>query len=130
DVSEHLLLEPHVALHGVDEVRDQVMASLELHLDLGERLVDPQSPLDETVVDPDDQHDEDDDDGKDDQDGWRHAPLRYSAAFANRVRASLQPSMFERRAHDPTVTALIRPGSLLPSGQGTHRSPRPPVVGS
>jgi hypothetical protein len=43
DVGQDLLLEAHVALDGVHEVRDQVVAALELDLDLGEGLVDPQA---------------------------------------------------------------------------------------
>ena len=66
DVRQDLLLEAHVALDGVHEVRDQVVAPLQLDLDLGECLVDPQASLDETVVDPDHEDDDQDDDGDDD----------------------------------------------------------------
>ena len=54
DVGQDLLLELHVALDRVHEVRDQVVAPLELDLDLGEGFVDPEPSLDQAVlVDPD-----------------------------------------------------------------------------
>ena len=67
DVGQDLLLEAHVALDRVHEVRDQVVTALELDLDLGERLVDAQALLDQAVVDPDRDDDQDDDDADDDQ---------------------------------------------------------------
>ena len=73
DVGQDLLLEAHVALDGVHEVRDQVVAALQLDFDLGERLVDAQSLLDQAVVDPDHDHDQDDDDRDDDQQGGHAA---------------------------------------------------------
>ena len=66
DVGQDLLLEPHVALDGVHEVGDQVVASLELDLDLGERLVDPEASLDQPVVEPDHEEHRDHDDRDDD----------------------------------------------------------------
>ena len=95
DVGQDLLLEAHVALDRVHEVRDQVVAALELDLDLGERLVDPEAPLDQAVVDPDHEDHRDDDDRDDDDqlrcscspssDGSRRArtdPARLSLAAA------------------------------------------------
>ena len=52
-VLEHRLLESHVALDGVDEVRDQVPAALELDFDLRVCLADAQPALNEAVVDQD-----------------------------------------------------------------------------
>jgi len=52
------------ALHGLHQVRDEVVALLHLHIDVGERLADPLTHGDEAVVDRDDPHDEDDDDAE------------------------------------------------------------------
>src|SRR5205823_5940387 len=60
DLGQHCLLEAHVALDGVHEVRDQVPASLQLDLDLGQRLVDAQPLLNQAVVDQDAADDEND----------------------------------------------------------------------
>ena len=77
-VGQDLLLEPHVALDRVDEVRDEVVATLQLDFDLGERLVDPQSLLDQAVVDPDEDRDHDDDHDDDEIAGFMQL-LRSSA---------------------------------------------------
>ena len=45
------LLVRGVALHGLDQVRDQVVALLQLHVDVGEGLVDALPQRDEAVVD-------------------------------------------------------------------------------
>ena len=75
DIGEDLLLELHVALDRVHEVRDEVVATLELDLDLGEGFVDPEPPLNEAVVDPDhEDDDQDDDDDEDDQSEIVHCP--------------------------------------------------------
>src|SRR4029078_13401965 len=66
-----LVLECAVALEGVQEVRDQVVAALELDLDLRERLVDSQALLDEAVVGQDQEPDHDHD--YHDQDDQRQA---------------------------------------------------------
>ena len=68
DPRQGLLLEVHVALDGVDEVRDQVVPALELHADLVPRLVDQVPQPDQAVV-REDQEDDDDRDGdqQDDQ---------------------------------------------------------------
>ena len=91
DVGQDLLLELHVALDGVHEVRDQVVPTLELDLDLGERLVDPVSTADETVVDADDEQDDDADDDKQD-DQFRHLALhddsRDSRSDADQISLS------------------------------------------
>ena len=59
------------------------MAALELDLDLGEGLIDPQSLLDQGVVDPDREDDQQDDDA-DDDDGARSMPLLRSGAPSRR----------------------------------------------
>jgi len=65
---EHRLLVRRIALHGLDQVGDQVVASLELHVDAAPRLVDPIAAADHAVADEDvdqpredDQRDYDDD---------------------------------------------------------------------
>jgi hypothetical protein len=50
-----------VALHGLDQVRDEIVAALELHVDAAPGLVDLVARADERVPgrdDPDDQQDE------------------------------------------------------------------------
>jgi hypothetical protein len=59
-----------VALHRLDQVGDQVAALLQLHVDIGEGLVDVLTQRDQPVVDP--EQDQDDDDGDDDQDDGGH----------------------------------------------------------
>ena len=72
DVGQDLLLEAHVALDRVHQVGDEVVAALQLHFDLGERLIDSQALLHQAVVQADEDDDEDDDDRADDQEF--HAP--------------------------------------------------------
>ena len=61
----------HVALGGLDEVRDQVVAALELHVDLGEGVLAGITQRDEPVVDADapdrGKDDGPDDDGEDEE---------------------------------------------------------------
>ncbi len=75
-----------VALDRLDEVRDQVGATLELHRDVAPRLVDAHVELDEAVVgrpqvDPDD-HSE----GDDDQD--RNEPFPHSQVSVRLLNSS------------------------------------------
>ena len=71
DLRQGLLLEVHVALHRIDEVRDQVVASLELDADLVPRLVDHVPQPDQAVVGEDQEQDDDRDrDQQDDQPEW------------------------------------------------------------
>ena len=58
------------------------MPALELDLDLGERLVDPQALLDKAVVDPDHEHDQDHDDGENDDQREVHTPPPVTGAGA------------------------------------------------
>jgi len=53
DILERLALVLHVALDGFDEVRDQVVAPRELHIDLGECVLYPVSLVDQPVVNAD-----------------------------------------------------------------------------
>ena len=89
DVRQDLLLEAHVALDGVHEVRDQVVPALELDLDLGESLIDAESLLDQAVVDPDREDDQQDDDADDDDGREIHAPPPVGRAIAAAICMSL-----------------------------------------
>jgi len=63
-----------VALHGLDEVRDEVVAPLELNVDIGPRLLHALAQRDQPVVRRDEEQDDrDDDDGDDDR---FHRPSR------------------------------------------------------
>ena len=66
DLLEGLPLMGGVALHGLHEVRDEVAAALELHLDLRPGLVDRHIGADELVVHPDAHEHEHHEDGDDD----------------------------------------------------------------
>jgi hypothetical protein len=53
-----------VSLDGLDQIRDQVIAPRELHVDLGESVLVTVSRADQAVVQRDDKPDGDDGDGK------------------------------------------------------------------
>jgi hypothetical protein len=57
-----------VALDSLDEIRDQIVAALELHIDGAPRLIAAVTCLDETVVRGRKDHGENDDDGDDNND--------------------------------------------------------------
>ena len=59
----------HVALDGFDEVGNQVVAALELHVDLRPGVVDEVAQVDETVVDGDEPEDEGDENTKENENG-------------------------------------------------------------
>src|SRR5581483_11816959 len=70
-----------VALHGLDEVRDQVPAPLQLHVDVRPGLAHPLTERDEAVVGRDEEERDERDDDEDDPDlHWAPLPvgLRYS----------------------------------------------------
>src|SRR5581483_4365809 len=71
DVVERAALMGGIALHGLDEVRDQVMTLLELHVDVGEGLVDTLAERDQPVIGGKRKQNEDDDNAEDDPAG-RH----------------------------------------------------------
>ena len=48
-----------VTFHGFDEIRNQVVASLELHINVGPGIVSANSQLDQVVVHPDQQERDD-----------------------------------------------------------------------
>ena len=60
-----------VALHGLDQVRDQIVALLELHVDVGKGLVDALAERDQAVVGRKREKHENDDDAENDPAG-RH----------------------------------------------------------
>jgi hypothetical protein len=64
DRFERLALVLHVALRGLDQVGNQVVAACELHVDLGERVLVAVARADQPVVEGDDEPDHEDDDGK------------------------------------------------------------------
>ncbi len=71
---ERAALVLRVAAHRLDEVRDQVPAPLELHLDLRPRVVDAVPQPDEPVVEHDQPEDEQRDDHEDDDPHHRADP--------------------------------------------------------
>ena len=58
-----------IALHGLDQVRDQVVALLELHVDVGKGLADALAERDQPVIGTEGEEDEDDDDAENDPAG-------------------------------------------------------------
>ena len=82
---DHRLQRPpfvrRIAADRLDEVRDQVVAPLELHIDLGPCRLDPVAETDEPVIRqrevPGDDHQQDDDD--DERDGHGPFPSRRYA---------------------------------------------------
>src|SRR4051812_21072269 len=63
-----------IALHRLDQVRDQVVALLELHVDIGKGLADALAQRYQAVVGAERQEHEDDDDAENDPAG-RHGEL-------------------------------------------------------
>src|SRR6201999_4205865 len=80
DVVERAALMRRIALHRLDQVRNQIVALLELHVDIGKRLVDALAQRNQAVVGAEGEDDEDDDDDEDDPAG-RHgnAPDRWES---------------------------------------------------
>ena len=68
-----------VALDRLDEVRDQVMAALQLDVDLAPRLLHQVAELDQAVVDADRPQDEQHDDTDDDELEHADSPFVDSA---------------------------------------------------
>ena len=60
-----------VALHGLDQVRDQIVALLELHVDVGKGLADALAERDQAVIGAEGEQHENDDDAENDPAG-RH----------------------------------------------------------
>src|SRR3954447_822973 len=72
DFLERLALVGGVALDRLDEVRDQIVATLELHSDLRPRRIDPVPQPDDAVVGQDEEQHRQHDDGQDHDHGYRH----------------------------------------------------------
>ena len=70
-VVERAALMRGIALHGLDQVRDQIVALLELHVDVGKGLADPLAQRDETVIGAEGKQHENDNDADNDPAG-RH----------------------------------------------------------
>ena len=118
DRLEGAALVGRVALDRLDEVRDQVVAPLELHLDLRPRVVDPVALLDEAVVQRDhvDHEQHDDDENADQHPGHGRHSIRSAAPWReprticwHRVgRSSYRPARLSRagapstRSTEPT----------------------------
>ncbi len=98
------------------------MASLELDLDLSEGLVDPESLLDQGVVDPDREDDQQDDDGDDDDGREIHAPPPIGRAIEAAIALSLAApygTYVNRRVRDRgSLQAAVRP---IPTFAIAHR---------
>ena len=86
DVGERLLLVGHVVLDGLDQVGDEVVAALELHVDLAPGVVHLVAALHQAVVHArQNGHDHDHDDDEDD-DGDQPTLLSLRAPVATSVR--------------------------------------------
>ncbi len=55
-----------VALHGLDQVRNEIVALLELHVDVGEGLADPLAQGDQPVIGAEREENENDEDAEND----------------------------------------------------------------
>jgi hypothetical protein len=64
-----------VALYGLDQVGNEIVPLLELHVDVGKRLIDPLPHGDEPVVDHDDPDHEQRNDTEDNPGGCGHGGL-------------------------------------------------------
>src|SRR5450756_1069437 len=62
DLGQRLLLVGHVVLDGLDEVGDEVVPTLELHVDLAPGVVDLVAPAHQAVVDAGEDDPQDDED--------------------------------------------------------------------
>ena len=85
-----------IALHRLDEVGDQILTLLQLHVDVGERLVGALVQGDQLVIGAyDDEQHQGDDDGDDDQgdDHWGFSGLwiEYRPRPPARIVKSVQP---------------------------------------
>ncbi|MNE47646.1 hypothetical protein D3C80_1420580 [compost metagenome] len=58
-----------VALHRLDQIGDQILTLLQLHVDVGERLIGRLIQRHQFVVGPDDDEQQNDDDDADDDQG-------------------------------------------------------------
>ena len=61
-----------IALHGIHEVWDKVVAALQLHINIAPRLLGAIDERDKAIVGEDDPQREENDDGYDDEE-WGHS---------------------------------------------------------
>jgi hypothetical protein len=97
-VLERLALVRRVPLDGLDEVRDQIPAALELDLDLRPGVVHAVPLLNEAVVEGDEQqpddHDDRDDHDDPDHGRWTLPRLRHEDHVLHAlVRAAVEPAV-------------------------------------
>ena len=131
-----------ISLDRLDQVRDQVVAQLELHVDVGEGLADPLPHGDELVVDHDDPQHEDDDHSENDPAGRGHEGLlggweeAWRRAEAQQARGAAT-SWLCRRHHDlgsefqQKKTPGFWPGVTSPNGgSGGKGGCRPAITQS
>ena len=114
DGLERAALVCRVALHALDEVRDEVPAPLELHLDLRPRVVDAVALLDEPVVQRDEQE-RDDDDQRDDDENPDHGS--GDSSDVARVTKIMSSSPVVRAAVEPAVDGLDGEPGLVEQAQ-------------
>src|SRR6201999_2642214 len=90
DIVERAALMRRIALHRLDQVRNQIVALLELHVDIGKGLVDALAQRDQPVVGAEGEDDEDDDDAENDPAGRHgHAPDGWEGrSKARQMRAA------------------------------------------
>jgi hypothetical protein len=105
----------HIPLHGVDQVRDQVVAALQLDVDLRPGFLGPIPRRDQAVVREDQPHDDQDNDGNDDPGAHQEVILRVGAPrpsgllkhFLVLVLAHLLAPLLDYRAQSNSQTRLI-----------------------
>ena len=76
-----------VAFDGLDQIGNQIVALLELNVDVGKGLVGPLTHSDEAVVNADRPDHEDDNDAKDNPAGGRHEKLQVRKAGILRTKS-------------------------------------------
>ncbi len=123
---ERAALVAGIALHGLDQVGNEVVTLLELHVDVGERLVDPLPHGDQPVVDHDDPDHERGDDSENDPGRSRHAGLPFSAwpqrPSSSRIPARKASSIGGVNRFTPRPTGMLAP---CLSGNAALGSPPP-----
>jgi len=127
-----------VSLYRLDQVGDQVVAQLELHIDVGERLADPLPHGDELVVDHDDPQDEDDNHSENDPAGRGHEGLLAGVGNEWRRNAGGHDLLLLGRCHDDVgsefrqkKTPGFRPGVTSSNGgSGGKGGCRPTITQS
>ena len=119
-----------VALHGFDEVRDEVEPALELHVDLRPGVVDLVPAPDQTVVHPDEHGNDHQDDHDDDEDAPHGGVSLRGRTGAPRMRRVDERAgeCGGRRGDDLSATVVSDGSSRRSRGSdrrvGPWRSPR------